>query len=333
MDNAFIQQFVTHNYPLQPVKTKLLRTGGGRVLIRIEDSTGAPWVLRLHRQNESAPSWAGGGKAAAWLDRRAALLEWLAQRQYPAPALLRTRAQGRVSRYQNWCGILTRFVPGSRLDNSRESFTALAETIGTLHVASLQLNPARPQPAVHSWWHPLAHAAGYALRQLPGRADLPEAWQALHTTSEGVLRAVQRPLELPVVCIHGDCWTGNAIRSPGGQIILIDWDTAGLGAAILDFGSVLGDCYTLAAGEVVPDEERITTVVGAYRRCRPLAGAEVTFLPQAIQFGAAFRTALRFSHAVQNGWEDGVSRGLAREQERLKVSRRIARVTLAQLDR
>lgn len=333
VDNVFIRQLVTYNYPLQLRKTELLRADGGRVLCRVEDSASRSWVLRLHHLEDSAPSWAGAGKVADWLDARAALLEWLVQRRYPAPAVLRTHTQARVCMYENWCGILTRFVPGARLDGSRESFIALAQTVGTLHQTTLAPDSDHPPLATHSWWHPLDQAAGYALRQLPGRSNVPEGWQSLHSTCEAILRAAQRPLELPIVCIHGDCWTGNAIRDPGGAVTLIDWDTAGLGAAILDFGAVLGDCYTLAAGEAVPDEERIAALVTTYRHYRRPAGAEVAFLSEAIQFGAAFRTAHRFSHALQHGWGNGVSRGLAREQERLAVSTRIAEVALRQLDR
>jgi hypothetical protein len=184
---------------------------------------------------------------------------------------------------------------------------------------------------VDSWWHPLERAAGYALQQLASLSEIPDEWQPLRARTQAILQVINRSLQLPVGCIHGDCWTGNAIRGPDGQIRLIDWDAAGRGALILDVGALLGDCFVRTAQEVVPDTQWVTTVVDTYRRYRTLTGPELELLPEAIQFGPAFRAAIRFSLADREGWSDGLIRGLRHEQARLAASAQIARLATAQL--
>lgn len=333
LDSSFVYTFIRHNYPLQPVAVHPLGSdpAGDRFLCRVEDSAGRAWVLRLRQWQEPAPAWFGGGRAARWLGERAEVLAWVRGRGYPAPQPLGTSAGTMVSKYRNWCGILTPYYPGSRLDNSSDSFGLLAAALGRLHAATVGPESVEPPLTIASWWHPLDRAARSGLQELPVLSDIAQAWQPLHTCAEQILQKLNRPLSLPVACIHGDCWSGNAIRGPGGVVTLIDWDTAGVGAPLLDFASLLGECTIRQGGAVVPDGARIKVVVDGYRQYRPLTETERALLPEAMQFGPAFRTALRFSRAAREGWREDVERGLAREQARLDAGGRIAWLALAHL--
>jgi Ser/Thr protein kinase RdoA (MazF antagonist) len=333
VDRTFVQAYLKHNYPIRPVSVECLRLnpGQGRALYRIEDGAGQLWVLRLYRQEQPVPSWFEGGRAAEWLGERADLLQWLSELDFAAPRLLPTRAQAPVSAYEDWCGLLTSFLAGTTPNNSGETFQSLAATLGHLHATGLRRGQGQTLLTVDSWWHPLERAAGYALQQLASLSEIPDEWQPLRARTQAILQVINLPLQLPVGCIHGDCWTGNTIRGPDGQIRLIDWDAAGRGALILDVGALLGDCFVRTAQEVVPDTQWVTTVVDTYRRYRTLTGPELELLPEAIQFGPAFRAAIRFSLADREGWSDGLIRGLRHEQARLAASAQIARLATAQL--
>jgi Ser/Thr protein kinase RdoA (MazF antagonist) len=332
-DSTFVQAYLKHTYPIQPIAVECLRLnpGQGRALYRLEDGAGQPWVLRLYRQEQPVPSWFGGGRAADWLGERADLLQWLSQLDFPAPRLLPTRAQAPVSTYENWCGLLTSFLAGTTPNNTGETFQSLAATLGHLHASGLRRKSGQAPPTVQSWWDPLERAAGYALRHLANLSVIPREWQPLHTSCQASLEAINRPLQLPTGCIHGDCWRGNAVRGPEGNISLIDWDAAGRGALLLDLGALLGDCFVETTQEVVPDTTWVAVVVDTYQRYHTLTGPELETLPEAIQFGAAFRAAIRFSLADREGWSDGVIRGLRHEQARLAASTQIARAATARL--
>ena len=335
IDSAVVQELVRHHYPFQPVALEHLRSNQseGRVVYRIQDQAGQSWVLRLQHRERSVPAWFGGGKAIDWFRDRANLLLWLTERGYPAPRLMRTHAQMLVCTHEDWCGILTSFYVGTRLSNTGGSFELLAESLGRLHAIASQPESSQTPLTIQSWWHPFDRAVGYALRQLTQLSNVPQEWQPLHAACQAALHAMNRPLPIPTGCIHGDCWTGNAIRGPEGAVHLIDWDAAGLGPLVLDFGALLGDCFRYPAQEVAPDTEWIAAVVDTYMQYRELTSAEIEALPEAIRFGPAFRAAIRFSLAEQHGWQNGVIRGLSHEQGRLAASTRIARAATARLIR
>jgi Ser/Thr protein kinase RdoA (MazF antagonist) len=333
IDTAIVQSYLRHNYAIEPVAVACLRRnpGQGRALYRIDDGARQSWLLRLYHREQPVPSWFGGGRAAAWLEERAELLQWLSQLDFPAPRLLPTRAQGRVSSYESWCGLVTSFLAGTTPNNTDETFASLAATLGRLHSNGLRREGGHGSPAARSWWEPLERATRYALEQLASLRELPPEWQPLHRSCRANLEAMKRPRDLPMGCIHGDCWVGNAIRGPEGQITLIDWDAGGRGALILDFAALLGDCFDETAQDVVPDRKRVADVFDSYRRYRTLTGPELEVLPEAIQFGAAYRAAIRFALAVREGWSDGAIRGLRHEQARLATSREIAVAATARL--
>jgi Ser/Thr protein kinase RdoA (MazF antagonist) len=132
---------------------------------------------------------------------------------------------------------------------------------------------------------------------------------------------------LPETIIHGDCWMGNAVTSPASPTVLIDWEYAGRGIALLDLGSLLSDCLNVGETAFELDDMRIKAVMDGYQCFRMLSTNEADALAMAIRFGSAFRTAIRCHLAQQFGWIGGVQRGLAHERIRFALSERMAQST------
>ncbi len=65
--------------------------------------------------------------------------------------------------------------------------------------------------------------------------------------------------------IHNNCHPGNAIRTADGKVVLIDWEGAGWGPAVLDVGFLLISCDTEApwTPRLEADPARVVVVVEA----------------------------------------------------------------------
>jgi Ser/Thr protein kinase RdoA (MazF antagonist) len=190
-------------------------------------------------------------------------------------------------------------------------------------------------------WHPAAAVAG-TLRRLRAVAPLlPADWRDMHAAFLATAEAVQLSApELPEALVHGDAWPGNAVQPQAGPVMLIDWDTAGLGLPVLDLGNCLAECHLNSnlppdqpqAWLVRPDAHRIAAVASGYREVRELTAAERELLPEAVRFGAAFVGAIHCEAALTGGASGpGMDTRLARLRNRLEVSPEVARLALRHL--
>jgi hypothetical protein len=315
---------------------------GDRVSYRLRLTGGEFVTIRAARADAAVGPQFSGCTAATmvdWLSGRAATLRWLAQRGYPAPRVVPTRSGDLVGLAGAWLTLATTFVAGALMRPDLGQLGMLGEALGNLHslpaVEEGDATGGEPGPSVAvgtSHWHPDA-AIPATLRRLDSvETLLPAQWRPLHKSFRQTVQAVGRhAADLPQAVVHGDAWPGNAILAgvgvpggahgglsdgfPGGtdsgraELILIGWETSGIGLPLLDLGYCLLECHLNPdlptdqprAWHIQPDDRRIAAVADGYSRRRILPPGEQELLLEGIRFGAAFIGAIHFEQALLEG--------------------------------
>jgi Ser/Thr protein kinase RdoA (MazF antagonist) len=287
---------------------------GNRGVFRVDGPSGGPWTARVYG---GAPShWLAwlGADLPAWLAGQAAVLGVLEAHGYPAPRVVPTTAGAAVGTHGGWHALVTTHVAGRALaaagaPAAPDDLRALGAALGALHALAPGRGPAGSAggaPVPVSRWQP-ARAVPYALTHLAAapagrRAGLRALRAAFGGGLEEALGAVEglaRRGELAPALIHGDCWPGNAVRARGGRAVLVDWENAGAGPAVVDLAALLvssqpAPCW---GPPFRADEVRLAAVLEGYGRHRTLGPGDLAHLPQVVRFEAAYYAARDFAHA------------------------------------
>ncbi len=275
-------------------------------------------------------SWGSNLTLVAWLQQRATLLTFLAQQNYPAPRVLPSKANTLICTYQQWNIVVTTFIDGLANELSPENMFLLAYMLGQLH--TLSFHPAGSLGS--SWWN-TTYSIPHALEMLNTVASsVPITHKNLYETIYRTLHMLQDSIpRLPETIIHGDCWAPNAVRSAKQEVVLIDWECAGRGAAILDLGALLLRCQYNQHGEIPTEVEptRITSVISGYVQWRRPVQDELDILLEAIRFSIAWGGAWIFTRANSDGWSPKIERLLARIQRGYNLAEPIAHLALVHL--
>lgn len=277
-------------------------------LYRINRPGRTPWLLLV------APP---GSVADPRADAR--MLDFLARHGYPAPRVVRTTAGDTVCAGEQGQVLVTTFVEGAALPADREAYTRLGQAVGRLHVlpASAAQPPLRPAGMLPR------NELAFARRQLATVRDrVPAALAARFEALAAACRADAWADGLPAVLLHNDCHPANAIQTPDGQVVLIDWEGAGLGPAIIDLGFLLVSCAVpLPAGWAdalrpdswaaapqqaawqtpAPDRALLAAVIDGYRRERVPSAAELALLPEALRFRSLVAAACALARQIDRG--------------------------------
>lgn len=315
----------------------------GYLVYRLQHSNGQSWTARAYRRDRLVPDWFryfypwSTQDASDWLLTRAATLVYLEQQGYPAPQVIRTRTGDLLAVLDGWCSLITTFIEGTVLQPTLEQLRLLGAALGHLHTVSPnRVAPGFP-PIGKSNWYP-EHALSTGLVHLASMEHLlPEEWLQFHAAFRQTFQQIGACPELPTTIIHADGWAANAVQTKANQVVLIDWDSGGLGLAILDVGRLLLECHLESdlppdvplAWHIQPDARRILAVVDGYAQQRQPTSAELDVLLDAIRFGVAFIGTLHFSQVLQKiprdqAWVRGMERRWARLQNRWAASSDIA---------
>jgi Ser/Thr protein kinase RdoA (MazF antagonist) len=300
---------ILREYRLEPASVRRYQgsVSGTEVGYRLRQPDGTTVLVRAYRAEVLlAPHFGGCGTASVtdWLLGRAATLDWLAARGYPAPRVVATRTGDLVGVAGAWLTWATSDIPGRALPPGGRRSGLLGAALGRLHA----LGPAAGVGLAS--WHPAA-AVPAALGRLDAVAPmLPGEWRPLHAQFRRTLLAVWDACAgLPVAVVHGDAWPGNVVLTPSGEAVLIDWENGGLGLPVLDLGYCLLECHldpgmprdSPEAWHIEPDPGRIAAVLDGYARWRRLDDAERAALAEGIRFAAAYVGAIHFEQALIGG--------------------------------
>jgi Ser/Thr protein kinase RdoA (MazF antagonist) len=309
---------------------------GARVGFLITPPRGTWMLVRAFRSDEPLPAYLQGCGTASvteWLYDRAAMLEWLAFRGYPAPRTVPTRTGEQVGVAGIWLTWATTYVAGPPLVPGRGGLDLLGEALARLHALGAP-------DAARSSSYPDA-VIGATLRRLAAvEPVLPAEWRQMHEEFRGALLELRRAA-LPVTMVHGGAWPENVIRTGPAQVTLIDWENAGPGLAVADLGHCLLECHLdpglptdqPAAWQIRPERARIAALLTGYSRLRRLDSSEREFLLPGIRFATAVAGALHFEQALVDGVRGaGMDARLGRLRNRLEVSRAVAELAMRHLD-
>jgi Ser/Thr protein kinase RdoA (MazF antagonist) len=167
--------------------------------------------------------------------RHAAIFDFLRDAGFAhAPAILKTRAGLTYRTIDGQPVYVLEFVPGRAPVRTPATCRRLGEITGALH-----LIPGYP----HDYLFTVADV-------------VPELFEIAETLPFGrayarIVRALPDFGSLPVCLIHGEI-LGNCVETPGGRIVVIDWDEAGTGTRVLDVGNPL---FTTVLSEDLAFEE------------------------------------------------------------------------------
>lgn len=334
-ESAFFLDIVTtlyeeHPHALEPLYRNSAEEG--KYLYKVSFTDGAAWVLRAFKQHydQTKPFQllSHSLELGEWIEGQAHLLAYLASQSYQAPRPVATRTGELVARYEDWYIFTTTFIDGDPKDAGVAKIGALGTALGQLHTLPSAYT------AADSWWAQACFANGFTRLTSSAHAVYDEM-QELYRTSLATFQYFLQHPPLPQTLVHADCWAENGILTPEGQAVLIDWECAGRGIAVIDFGALLlhshFDQMDQQEDEDFPhyhaDAERITAVVDGYTRWRRLSPTEEEALLEAIRFSVAWRAAMFFFLIALRGTADErMKRRLRRWQQLYAISEEICRL-------
>jgi Ser/Thr protein kinase RdoA (MazF antagonist) len=276
---------------LQPLNR--LNDSSGKLICRVKLSGGHCFILRLY------PA-ANAGDVAQGV---AAMLLFLEEQDYPAERIIRPEEKAALVTTPDGSQLLmTTCVEGTPTDYSPTTLHALGATLGRLHAlrpgSEVSLPLAAMRPVNEIPW-----AAGQLTRV---EAQVPASLRSRYEMILAALHAVDYCEDLPRVLIHNDCFPGNSVCTAAGEVVLIDWEGAGFGPAVLDVGFLLISCESASpwTPPFPPDPKRVAAVIDGYCQHHRLAPSELDKLPDAIRFRSIVYGAVSFAETIASGEDE-----------------------------
>ena len=293
---GFFSSLLEAHYDLRVRALRPLVVTAEKRAYRVETAHGGPLVLRASAQV----------RAAIDAQAHAATLAFLAGQRYPAARVVIERAGAVVAEAEGWQLLVTTFVEGAPLAFGSAHLHLLGARLGELHALDPVAAALAVPPLQRAGMLPTNELA-WALGQLRVvEALVPQSRRARYDWLLGAIDALDRCEGLPIVVIHNDAHPGNAIVAPDGAVVLIDWEGAGFGPAIVDLGFLISSCDISVpwAPPLPPDPARLRAIIAGYRQHRQLNDAELARLPDAIRFRALVFGAVDFAARVRANTAD-----------------------------
>lgn len=253
-----LAEHLATTYGIRVTGTRRLDVG----VLRVDRSDGPAWMARIF-------------PAARPLNvtrEDAEVLGYLADAGYPAE---RVAAPEPVSEHDGQAVLVTQCVRGKAPRGTQATFRQLGATLGQLHTL--------PDPPAQSGgaWHHLAFEGGpgaeiAALRTLlDARTHILDERQEVLAVLREQVAALDDLHHLPAAFTHPDFVPANALVSPDGDPVIIDWAGAGVAPRLWTLAWLLW-----SAGLSGP--RHVDATVQGYRQHVALDPAELDWLEPAV---------------------------------------------------
>ena len=281
---AVLAQHLAGAYHSSPVTLRPI--GELNPVYRVERLDGPPWVVRLGRG----------------VPRYAACLSYLAQHHYPAPRLVPAANGTHVTSLGDQPVIVMTLLEGSRPPRELAAMELVGAALGRLH--TLPLTGAALEPPIQrAGMQPRGEIARARSWLESVRDIVPLAHRSSFYELDRACQTIDLCESLDQSFIHADAHYNNTILTPNGEIVYLDFDSAGPGPAVVDLGFLLVNAH--AAPIVSPpkdlDPRRVAAVIRGYCRYRTLGDSELERLVDAIRFRPLVWACARFSEAIKGG--------------------------------
>ncbi|MEZ4868291.1 MAG: phosphotransferase [Caldilineaceae bacterium] len=293
----------------------------GRGVYRVDAPGQGSFVLRAYQQPLTA---------VAWLADSAAVLRFLEAADFPAPRVRRTNDGGLLGHHQGWSALLLTYIAGEMTSGALADFAQLGSLVARLH--TLALAPAVPRsPLPFCRWQPQQKITDWLTQLQAVAPTVPTELHGLYTFSVEILSQLLQWPAMPTALLHADPNSFNTVRTVSNGVVLIDWDTAGIGPAILDLGYLLLTAHAVlpAWPQIEANAALITAIMQGYGAVRPLTQQEQQALPIAVCLNDAVWAAQAMPQVVGRAWRE--NRTLTRFGARYPSLKRIGQIAQSRL--
>lgn len=201
---------INQNYNLPNLALgEVLQEKGGRIVLTLV-SNDKKYILKI----------ADRSKTKEQIEKDTFVFSFLRDKNFIGiPLLIQTKNEERYMTINEQFAYLLEYVEGKNLEGTKEDWAALGKLTATLH--SFNKYPIKTLFAFKNEKPKLIEIA----QKLPFKDEYIALVNSLPDFDT-----------LSQTLIHTDIGTHNAIKSPDGSIVLIDWDDCGLGTRVLDLG-------------------------------------------------------------------------------------------------
>lgn len=267
-------EIIKNSYDFKEIKLEWFNQTKHKNVFKVF-ADGNTYVLRIFSESRTIDQ----------VERDILILEFLEQNNFPAQRLIIT-TEGKFSiNIDHRQALLLSYVEGQHPDLNAQTMAKIGELMAKLHLLGESIH----YPYQANW---NVENEKKVLEKELKRKDIQNL-----PDPEGIIPQIKQEFDklpnlqnLPQTIIHTDMH-GNNILEKDGEFILIDWDDAGVAAAIIDIGEVLSQvCIRFEDEEkfegITFREDLAKPFLESYQKIRKLTQDEKDNLINAMKFAA-----------------------------------------------
>lgn len=297
MNASEVQDILSIHYGINNPRLSMIETNFSRKSLYRVMTKNTYYILTIFPQDTS-------GNATPDVE----VLAFLEANHYPSARVIGNNDGKAQTMFNGQKVVLTTFVQGRALEGAIEELYLLGQALGRLHaldVAGATLPIARMLPKKELSWV----KGKLKSVQEPMPSELNQRYEQLL----GEIESFDLLDDLPRRLIHNDAHADNAIHTPDGRVVYIDWEGAGLGAPIIDLAFLLMTADKGAPWSPMPSPypQRIEAILRGYREHYHPSEEELERLPAAMKFRLLVYGCSAFADMIKKGetkeehyWQD-----------------------------